>query len=217
MQVRVVFIAVALVLGCVSLQLSAQAPSSGSKKLYKWTDKDGGVHYSDQIPPEAKEYARERLSDQGVAVERTDRAMTPEELAAQKAAQDKAEADARQAEEIRKSDEALINSYASEEDLTRAYQQRLDLLGQTIEARHIEIAAREQSLQTLVAQAAEMERGGRAVSDALKQMIASERVEIDRQKAFLVKKEAEKITAKTDYDRDMARYKSALARSQKDQ
>lgn len=216
MQVRVVFIAVALVLGCVSLQLSAQAPSTGGKKLYKWTDKDGGVHYSDQIPPEAKEYARERFSDQGVAVERTDRALTPEELAAQKAAQDKAEADARQAEEIRKSDEALINSYASEEDLTRAYQQRLDLLGQTIEARHIEIGAREQSLQTLVAQAAEMERGGRAVSDALKQMIASERVEIDRQKAFLVKKEAEKITAKTDYDRDVARYKTALARSQKD-
>ena len=61
-----------------------------------------------------------------------------------------------------------------------------------------------------------MERGGRAVSDALKQMIASERVEIDRQKAFLVKKEAEKITAKTDYDRDVARYKTALARSQKD-
>lgn len=217
MQIRFVFLAVALTLGFVAVHSNVQAQSAGGKKLYKWTDQEGNVHYSDQIPPEAKEYARERLSDQGVAVERTDRAMTPEELAAQKAAADKAEAEAKVAEEQRKADEALINSYASEEDLTRAYKQRLDLLGQTIDARHIEIAAREQSLQTLVAQAAEMERSGRAVSDALKQMIASERVEIDRQKAFLVKKEAEKITAKTDYDRDMARYKSALARSQKDQ
>lgn len=217
MQFRVVYLAVALALGFVAVHSNLQAEATGSKKLYKWTDQQGNVHYSDQIPPEAKEYARERLSDQGVAVERTDRAKTPEELAAEKAAVDKAEAEAKLAEDQRKADEALVNSYASEEDLTRAYKQRLDLLGQTIDARNIEIAAREQSLQTLVAQAAEMERSGRTVSDALKQMIASERVEIDRQKAFLVKKEAEKITAKSDYDRDMARYKTALARSQKDQ
>lgn len=217
MQIRFVFLAVALTLGFVAVHSPVQAQAAGGKKLYKWTDQQGNVHYSDQIPPEAKEYARERLSDQGVAVERTDRAKTPEELAAEKAAVDKAEAEAKIAEDQRKADEALVNSYASEEDLTRAYKQRLDLLGQTIDARNIEIAAREQSLQTLVAQAAEMERSGRVVSDALKQMIASERVEIDRQKAFLVKKEAEKLTAKTDYDRDMARYKAALARSQKDQ
>ena len=96
----------------------------------------------------------------------------------------------------------------------RAYNQRMDLLAQTIDARRIEINSREQSLGKLVAQAAEMERAGRPVSDALKQMISSERVEIDRQKAFLVKKEAEKITAKADYDRDFAKYKAALARAE---
>ena len=217
MQVRVVFVAAALALSFAVVSDGVQAQEKNGPKLYKWTDQEGNIHYSDQIPPEAKEYARERLSGQGVAVERTDRALTPEELAAEKAAAEKAEAEAAMTEELRKADEALVNSYASEEDLTRAYKQRLDLLGQTIDARHIEIAAREQSVSTLVAQAAEMERGGRPVSDALKQMIASERVEIDRQKAFLAKKEAEKLTAKSDYDRDMARYKAALARSQKDQ
>lgn len=217
MRVQVVFLAAALALSLLATHTSVPAQGARSaQKLYKWTDKDGNVHYSDQIPPEAKEYARERLSDQGVAVERTERAQTPEELAAQKAAADKEIADAKRAEEQRKADEALMNSYASEEDLTRAYNQRLDLLSQTIDARNMEITAREQSLTSLVAQAAEMERGGRPVSDAIKQMIASERTEIDRQKQFLVKREAEKITAKTDYERDMARYKSALARTTKD-
>ena len=89
-------------------------------------------------------------------------------------------ADAKHAEDLRKADEALMNSYASEEDLTRAYSQRLDLLSQTIDARQMEIAAREQSLTSLVTQAAEMERGGRPVSDAIKQMIASERTEIGK-------------------------------------
>ena len=216
MRVQVIFVAAALALGFVSVHSNVQAQSSSKPKLYKWTDQEGNVHYSDQIPPEAKEYARERVNEQGVAVERVDRAQTPEELAAQKAAADKAIADAKHAEEMRKADEALMNSYASEEDLTRAYSQRLDLLSQTIDARQMEITAREQSLTSLVTQAAEMERGGRPVSDAIKQMIASERTEIDRQKQFLLKKESEKLTAKKDYDRDMAAYKSALARANRD-
>jgi len=94
----------------------------------------------------------------------------------------------------------------------RAFNQRMDLLGQTIEARRIEINARETSLASLVAQAASLERGGRTVSDALKQMITGERTEIERQKQFLLKKEAEKIVAKSEYERDMALYKAALAR-----
>lgn len=208
MLVRILMVAVLATL------LSPLAAQERSGKLYKWTDKDGNIHYSDSIPPEAKEYARERLSGQGVSVERVDRAMTPEELAAAKAAEKAAADKAAEEERQRKADEALLNSYASEDDLTRAYNQRMDLLEQTIDARRIEINSREQSLGKLVAQAAELERGGRPVSDALKQMIAGERVEIDRQKAFLVKKEAEKVTAKADYERDFAKYKAALARSE---
>lgn len=198
----------------LALLLSPLAAQDKGRKLYKWTDKDGNIHYSDSIPPEAKEYARERLSDQGVSVEQVDRAMTPEELAAVKAAEKSAAEKAAEAERQRKADEALLNSYASEDDLTRAYNQRMDLLAQSIDARRIEINSREQSLSKLVAQAAEMERAGRPVSDALKQMITGERAEIDRQKAFMAKKEAEKITAKSDYERDFAKYKAALARTE---
>lgn len=198
----------------LALLLSPLSAADKGRKLYKWTDKDGNIHYSDSIPPEAKEYARERLSDQGVSVEQVDRAMTPEELAAVKAAEKSAAEQAAEAERQRKADEALLNSYASEDDLTRAYNQRMDLLAQSIDARRIEINSREQSLAKLVAQAAEMERAGRPVSDALKQMITGERAEIDRQKAFMAKKEAEKITAKSDYERDFAKYKAALARTE---
>lgn len=185
-------------------------------KLYKWTDKEGNVHYSDQIPPEAQEYARERLSGQGVSVERVDRAMTAEERAAIDAEQKRIADEAAAKEKQRKADEALMNSYASEEDLVRAYNQRMDLLAQTIDARRIEIDSREQSLSKLVGQAAEMERDGRPVSDALKQMISGERAEIDRQKEFLKRKETEKVAAKTEYDTNLAKYRAALARTEAD-
>lgn len=209
MRIRML-VAVLLSLG-LGATLEAQ---NKSEKLYKWTDKDGNIHYSDSIPPEAQEYARERLSDQGVSVERVDRALTPEERAAAEVAAKKAAEAAAAKEAQRKADEALLNSYASEEDLTRSYNQRMDLLAQTIDARRIEIESREQSLAKLVAQAAEMERGGRPVSDALKQMISGERTEIDRQKDFLKRKETEKVTAKTEYDASLARFRAAMARSE---
>lgn len=209
---------VALTAG-VAVLLAAPVALAQSKvekvgNMYKWKDKDGNVHFSDQVPPDAAGYAREKFNNQGVAVEQVDRALTPEEQKARDDAKRKAEEEAKAAEARRKADEALLNSYASEEDLTRAYNQRMDLLAQTIEARKVEIGAREQSLSKLVAQAAEMERGGRSVSDTLKQMITAERAEIDRQKKFLVEKEAEKTVAKSDYEQDVAKYREALARSQ---
>lgn len=185
-------------------------------KLYKWTDKDGNIHYSDQIPQEAKEYAREKFNDQGVSVERTERAQTAEERAKAEAEANRIAEETKAREERRRADEALLNSYASEEDLVRAYNQRMDLLGQTIEARRVEINAREISLSQLVGQAADMERGGRTVSDAIKQMITGERAEIERQKQFLIRKEAEKDVARADYERDMAKYKAAVARTKED-
>ncbi|MCB1599514.1 MAG: DUF4124 domain-containing protein [Lysobacterales bacterium] len=207
-----------LALAIFALGVHSSAAAAGEKagKLYKWTDKDGNIHFSDQIPPEAKEYAREKINDQGISVERTERALTPEERAAKEAEERRIAEEAAAKEARRKADEALLNSYASEEDLDRAYSQRMDLLGQTIEARRVEINAREISLSQLVAQAADMERSGRTVSDALKQMITGERAEIERQKQFLVRKEAEKIEAKADYERDLAKYKEAVARAKQD-
>lgn len=187
----------------------AQAP-----KLYKWTDAQGNVHYSDQVPPDQAGQAREKLNEQGVAVDRVDRALTPEEQAAKDAEDKRLAEEAKRAEEERRAAENLVNSYASEEDLTRAYQQRLDLLEQTVAARQVEIDAREKSLATLVAQAADLERQGKTVSDALKQMITSERAEIDKQKKFLAERENERSKAKSEYEANVARYRAAVAKMQ---
>ena len=50
--------------------------SAAGKKLYRWTDEKGEVHYTDALPPEAADAARDRLNEKGMAVERTERAMT---------------------------------------------------------------------------------------------------------------------------------------------
>ena len=69
----------------MAVALGLSAGPTAAQKLYKWVDKDGNVHYSDQVPPDQVDQARQELTEQGVVVDRMDRAPTAEELEAMKA------------------------------------------------------------------------------------------------------------------------------------
>jgi hypothetical protein len=78
-------LAVALAATLVAGAVSAQ--SKGGPKLYRWVDKDGKVHYDDALPPEAVNQARTEFSAKtGSVAGQVERALTPEERAAQEAA-----------------------------------------------------------------------------------------------------------------------------------
>ena len=125
--------------------LLAAAPVAPAK-TYKWVDENGKVHYSDRVPPEQAKRAREELSSQGVSVKKVEAAKTPEEIAVAKAA---AEAEAlakRKAEEERRANLALVNSYATESDLIRNYEQNLELIEQQIITTTADIDVRQKNL-----------------------------------------------------------------------
>jgi len=199
-------------ISAIGFSLLLGAGTVNAAKLYKWVDEDGNVTYSDQVPPDQAQLAREELNKDGITVDKVTRALSPEEQAAVYKAEEDARLAALTAEEERRRDKALLDSYAGEADLTRAYNQRVDLLEQTIEAREVEIGLREQGMTKLVAQAAETERAGRAVPEALKQLIDGERKEIDRQRTHVKERKVELIRAKDEYERDMARYREVAAR-----
>lgn len=48
--------------------------------VYRWVDEDGIIHYGDSIPPEYRDLPKERLNDQGVAVEELEGKKTEEQL-----------------------------------------------------------------------------------------------------------------------------------------
>lgn len=196
---------------CAGLALLACAQADAAK-LYKWVDADGNVHYSDKVPPDQAKQARTELNEQGVTVNRVERALTPEELAARKAEEKAAQEAAEEIARRREQDKVLLDSYASEDDLTRAHRQRVDLLEQTIEARKVEIGLREKNLADLVARAAETERSGRPVPEVLQTMIMNERNEIERQREDIGKREKELVQAGKDYEVDINRYREVAAR-----
>lgn len=105
----------------------ACASSGALAQLYKWTDENGKVHYSDTIPPSATDRARKEMRNDGTVKKQVERALTPEErrAAAAKAAEEEKERIAR--EERERKDRALLSTYTSLADFDRVRDRSLNL------------------------------------------------------------------------------------------
>lgn len=193
-----------------SLMLVLCAPAN-AQKLYRWTDKDGKVHYSDQVPPEAVDNARSELNDQGITVNKVERALTAEERAAQKAAAEQAAEQARLAEEKARNDEMLLTSYPDEAALERSYQERFDLLDQSIESARIGVQSQQKSLGELLAHAAGLEKSGKPVPAGINQSIELARRQLGEQTDYLKHREAEREALKAEHQSAILHYREIKA------
>ncbi|MDJ0655555.1 MAG: DUF4124 domain-containing protein [Xanthomonadales bacterium] len=194
---------------CLLLALGGPAQA---QKLYKWVDKDGNVHYSDQVPPDQVDQARQELNEQGVVVDRLDRAKTDEELAAEAAALrvqlEQMAAMQRQATEDRK----VLAQYAGEQDIIRIRDQRIETLDRQIQSAQAYISSQTQSLADLTKRAAELESQGVTISDAMTDSIKSIRDQIAKQESHIAEKEAEKQVIRDEYAVELARYREVAER-----
>ncbi|GIX36755.1 MAG: hypothetical protein KatS3mg126_2534 [Lysobacteraceae bacterium] len=191
---------------CAGLLLAAGGAEAQQKKLYRWTDKDGKVHYSDHVPPEAIENARSELNEHGLEVGKVERALTAEERAAQRAA---AEAEARQRkarEEQAKADQALLSSYGTVQELDRAYRERFDLVEQALESARVGLQSQEKSLADLLAHAAGLQRQNKPVPQSLTGSIELARRQVAQQREYLATREAEKAAIEAEYRRVREHY-----------
>jgi len=104
---------------------ASQSGTTKSGTTYKWTDKNGVVHYGDSVPPEYAKQERAVLNREGVEVRRLDAEYTPE----QRAVLDKA---AREAAQRKQHDQFLLTTYTSVKDIESLRDERLQLVnGQT--------------------------------------------------------------------------------------
>ena len=197
---------IAVLAGALALAGAAEA-----QKLYRWVDKDGKVHYSDHVPPEAVDQARDELNDQGMKVGEVERALTPEEIAARDERLRREAEEAAVAAEQAKRDHVLLSSYDSEEALDLAYRERFDLLEQSLATARMGIESQEKSLADLLAHAASLERAGRAVPKGIASSIAMARRQVDEQRQYMERREQEKQALEAEYEQTRTRYRSLRA------
>jgi hypothetical protein len=121
-----------IILACIGLAVFS-ASVAQEKKVYRWVDKSGKVHISDQLPPEANDQARQEYNANTGSLKNS---VQPQLSAkAQELARKQAEEKAYyldQAEMIKRTERGLLSNYSTEQDLQGAFDERADLIKQSI-------------------------------------------------------------------------------------
>lgn len=186
----------------LALILGAMAPLAAQAELYRYTN-EKGVTVLDRlgVPPQFIDKGYEVLNDQGRVVKTVPPAPTLEER--QRMQADKARAG---------SDAQLLRLYTSVEDVDRALQRKLSELDGLITV----AKGNQQSLRTqqanLQAQAADNERAGRQVPEALVAQIDSVRSEYKRLDDDIARYQDERKKAQATFAADRARLAELLNR-----
>lgn len=195
-----------------AISLCVATGSIAAPKIVKWVDEKGVTHFGNSQPGATTGLGSQTLNAQGI----------PTNTQANQQSAASAAAEAKRLEELKinqekqaVADQRLIDSYASEQDLERNYQQNVELLDQQIHSTQSDIENRQKGLNKLVATAAESERAGKPVAEQIKMMIVNERAQIETQKAYIATRQAARVTAKTQFDANLKKYREVIARSKK--
>jgi hypothetical protein len=176
-------------------------------EAFRWTDEQGRVHYSDQVPPEDAKHERARLNEQGRRVERIEGAKTPEQLARERQRQYLRAEQQRLLVEQHDRDLALLRSYRNEDELLQGRQNKLTTLDAIIKVTLSNRQRQADFLQSQQKKAADLELQGQPVPKSLRDNIDAVRRQIASHQEKLDGLEREKRTINESYQRDLERFR----------
>ena len=196
----------------LALTLFAPIKQTGAGALYKWTDENGQIRYSDRLPASQVKRKHQQLNSQGVVLSTKEAAKSDEELAAEAEARRKLEEQEAKEAKIKeaqdKKDTVLLLTFSSEEELGLARDNRLDVLESVIQLINKSIDATQQQLQQLQTKADKTYLSqGKEVPSGLAQKIEHFTRKIESRYAQLESKMAEKDKINEQYALDLARYR----------
>ncbi len=201
-----------LALGFAVLAAPAFAQQS-TKKLYCWNDKGNRV-CSDALPPDAVNRARDEInSKSGMRTASVAAPQTEAERAAAQAAA--AQADAQQAAAKLKafSDQGLLQSFGSEEQLQRVFTERRQMLEDNLRTARFNLVSLRGGLIALLDQASSRELAGKPVIDQMQSDIRTRHAELARQQALLVGFTRDRAALDGEIAETLARYRALRAGS----
>lgn len=138
--------------------LSFAPNAANAETLYKWTDADGQVRYSDILPPEASKKKRTVLDHQGYTVGRVAREKTEKELAAKKKQHSEKLARERLASAQAKRDRQILHRYNNESQIIAARNRKLESINNNISLEQETLKNEQLKLSTLRRKAADFSR-----------------------------------------------------------
>lgn len=198
-----------IALGVLTAGAIASFEASAAYKC--WTNKDGVRECGERVPPEYAQQGHVTLDDQGLTRSKTEAAPDKadlERLRAEQAAKEAEQAEAakeRARQEV--ADQALMNTFTTEDDLLKNRDARLSALDSRVEHSRQVIIKLDEGRRQLENKAAQLERGGEALPDTLKQRLASNLRQIRQSESSIADMLAEHAELEGRYSADLERFR----------
>lgn len=182
---------------------------------YRYPGEGGTVVIDDRLPPEAVPRGYDVIRKDGSVVKTVPPQLTDEQRRAWEQEQAITEARKAAAEKLRQWDESLLLRYSDVEDIDRAKERALNDIRVRISILKSNLTAIKQQVLKDQAEAAELERRGEEVPEALTENLSALRRELAATEIQIQSRIAELDTVADDYERDKERFSKLKARVEK--
>ncbi len=193
----------------LALTLAVVASRDAHSATYKWVDDKGIVHYADKMPTDAVNRGHVELDRQGIAIRKTDPALTPEQVRARAAEVEQRAQAVKEREETGRRDRALLASYTREEDIDLARGRSLTTIEGQMQS------ARSYGAQLARRQAELVEKrqsyGDKNVPAVLERELESVASELAKTNTLMETKKQESLVVAARYDADKRRWRELQA------
>ena len=190
------------------LVLAASQPASA---IQCWTNREGIRECGNAVPPEYAQQRVRTLDERGFTVEIQERAKTKEEAAEEQrrqAEEERRQAEAKQRQEAQATyDRVLLSTFTTEQELLASRDRKVAAIDATIEVTGLSIENISEALKRYQKRAANLERSGRPVSDALQKDIAGLKAQIASKQKYIDAKTEEKAAIQEKYQQDLERFR----------
>ncbi|NNF40592.1 MAG: DUF4124 domain-containing protein [Woeseiaceae bacterium] len=189
--------------------LMAPLVSEAQKKVYKWVDEEGVVHYGDSIPARYAELPKEVVNDHGVTVANLAGKKSPEEIEAERLEKERVAA----VELQRRADQALLATYLSVDEILLHRDRRVELFQAQSRVTELYLKNLERRMVKLRVEAANFQPYSEdpeapMIDGSLAEDIRKTREVIGRHKQNLKKFKADEQQIVARFDGDIMRFKA---------
>lgn len=203
--------ALVLALPALSQAQPRTGDASARKKLYCW-NQNGQRVCSDTLPSEAVNQARDEINaSNGMVSAAVDRQLTAEERATAAAAAAQAKADLAAEETRKRTDQAMLLSFHTEEDLMRVFNDRTALIDNNVQTARYNVDSLRAGLVSLLRDAGDRELAGAAVPPKLAKDIQTRHRELLWQQHLQASFERQRRELDGEIEQILQRYRAMKA------
>ncbi len=185
----------------------AAFPTDVAARIYKCKSAEGAIYYSESYDGKRCAGGGAQLNEDGVPIKRIARQKSPDEIAADKAAAAvEAEEEAVRAAAVM-ADRALTATFANESELHNFYTEQLKVVDGEIDAGGSVLQNQHRTLGSLLVAAADAERANKAVPPRVAENIATIRLQMDQQRAYLQSRRDRRHELEVERDHKIKRFR----------